>query len=73
MVPCIVLGGTSSGVGKTSISIGIMAALRWAASFWCHLRSITNLKQPSFSRGLMRMGSRRKRGLVVQAFKVGPG
>lgn len=28
-VPCVVVGGTSSGVGKTSIAVGLMSALRW--------------------------------------------
>lgn len=27
--PVVVIGGTSSGVGKTSISVGLMAALRY--------------------------------------------
>ena len=29
--PVIVVAGTSSGVGKTTLAVGLMAALRWAA------------------------------------------
>lgn len=30
-VPVIVVAGTASGVGKTSVATGLMAALRWVA------------------------------------------
>lgn len=33
--PVLVLGGTASGVGKTSIAVGLMAALRWVQQTWC--------------------------------------
>ena len=72
--PCIVVGGTTSGVGKTSIAVGLMAALR------CEFKSVAIV---SSSRPLYNSTFKlrcfnysvfcRDRGLTVQAFKVGAG
>jgi hypothetical protein len=66
----LVVGGTASGVGKTSLTLGIMVTLRWA-------------RRPPRERGrgaplpwdshAVESAPRRRLGLSVQPFKVGPG
>jgi cobyrinic acid a,c-diamide synthase/ABC-type Fe3+-hydroxamate transport system substrate-binding protein len=78
--PCIVIGGTASGVGKTSIAVGLMAALRCAARAnpRAPARAAPPRPPPRPPTRLRRSPPaaarppRSENGLRVQAFKVGP-
>lgn len=69
--PTLVIAGGASGVGKSVFSVGLMSTLRWALMLSrCVLRYYISKNKFDLHLWLCEC---RVKGLVVQAFKVGPG